>query len=306
MVQDQIFTMTYQTLKVQFIILFVGIHLPFLSSQDLNLPLKSPKASTSFSVGYTEIKINYGSPATRDRDIWGALVPYDEVWRAGANEATTISFSTEINIEGQVIEAGKYSFFLIPKEGDKWTAIFNSQTDIWGAFQYKKEYDVARIDVPVKFVNVSQERLTYEIIDQTSEQGYIKLAWDKARVYIRFLVDVVDTAMEQVDAALESAKPDQQWIIYARGADFLLETGKQIDQAMEWADMSSELKANSLTWWVKARALAGKGMYRDAIESGKKAIQLGKGSPKDTYYQANAQQIKAQMEAWVNQVNGNQ
>lgn len=296
--------MTYQTLKAQFIFLCLGMLSPIAFSQDLNLPLKSPKASTSYSVGYTEIKVNYGSPAIRDRYIWGAQVPYDEVWRAGANEATTISFSTEINIEGQVLEAGKYSFFLIPKQGDKWTAIFNSETDIWGAFQYKKEHDVARIEVPVKFVNVSQERLSYEIIDQNSEQGYIKLTWGKARVYVRFLVDVVNEAMAQVDAALESAEPSQQWIIYARGADFLLETGKQIDQAMEWADMSSELKANSLTWWVKARALAGKEMYRDAIESGKKAIQLGKASPKDTYYQANSSQIKSQMEAWVNQVNG--
>ena len=274
------------------------------SAQDLKLPQESPTASVSYTVGYTEIKIDYSSPAVREREIWGSVVPYDQVWGAGANEATTVSFSTDINIEGTFLDKGKYSLFIIPQKGDEWIAVFNSDTRLWGTRNYDKSKDVARINVPVKFVNVPQERLAYEVVDQNPEQGYIRLAWDKARVYIRFRVNVVEDAMQQVDAALEHAQPGQKWMIMARGAEFLLETGKQIGQAMDWADESSDLKQASYNWWVRARVLAKKEMFLEAIESGKKAIEFGKRDTADSYYKLNEQQIRSQMESWVQYVNG--
>lgn len=273
-------------------------------AQELILPAKSPAASVSYTVGYTEIQIDYGSPAVHERVLWGNVVPYDQVWRAGANEATTITFSTDINIEGTFLDKGKYTLFLIPQNGDEWVAVFNSDTHTRGTRKYDMTKDVARINVPVKYVNVSQERLSYEVADQNPEQGYIRMAWDKARVYIRFRVNVVEEAMEQVDAALEHARQDQKWMIMARGAEFLLETGKQTGQAMDWADESSELKQACYNWWVRARVLAKKEMFLEAIESGKKAIAFGKSDPADRYYSLNEQEIRNQMESWVQFVNG--
>ena len=110
----------------------------FLSTgfaQELELPRKSPKASISYSVGLTDITINYSSPSVRERAVWGKLVPWGKVWRAGANEATTVEFSTDVYVEGELLPAGKYSFFLIPKKEEKWTAIFNKVAYQLGAYE---------------------------------------------------------------------------------------------------------------------------------------------------------------------------
>src|SRR5688572_3927170 len=105
------------------------------SSQGITLPRVSPKASVSYTIGLTDVEIHYGSPAVKGRPVWGSLVPYDKIWRAGANEATTIEFSTDVNMEGQTLRAGKYALFIIPGETD-WTIIFNKKHDQWGAFGY--------------------------------------------------------------------------------------------------------------------------------------------------------------------------
>lgn len=270
-----------------------------LSAQSLELPRKSPKATISYTVGLTEIAIAYSSPALNDRELWGSLVPYDKVWRAGANEATTIEFSTDINIEGENLKAGKYSFFIIPKESGEWTCIFNEQHKQWGSSQYDKAKDVARIYIKPNMVNVNQERLNYDIVDQSMEQGYIRLSWGKARLYLRFKVDVVEAGMENVDQALEVAKEEQKWIIYAEGANFLLDLDKHINQAMEWAEASTELHNSSWNWWVKARILAKKELYKEAISAGKKALEFGMDDEKDQFFKANADQIRSTMRSWT-------
>ena len=170
--------------KVSFLlILFISLSSQ-IYGQELELPRKSPKASVSFTVGLTNVEINYSSPSVNDRKIWGKLVPYGKIWRAGANEATTIEFSTEVNVEGEKLEAGKYAFFLIPDE-DEWIAIFNKNYDQWGTYQYDESQDVARINVIPRFTDANQERLNFSISDQSPEQGYIKFAWGTARLYLR-------------------------------------------------------------------------------------------------------------------------
>lgn len=96
-------------------------------AQDLVLPRKSPKASSSYTIGLTEVTVNYGAPAVKGRVIWGGLVPYNEIWRGGANEATTVEFSTDVNMEGQNLKAGKYTLFFIPGEKE-WTVIVNKNS----------------------------------------------------------------------------------------------------------------------------------------------------------------------------------
>ena len=100
----------------------------------------SPKASVMQTVGFTDVTIDYSRPGVKGRTIWGALVPYNKVWRAGANEATTINFSTDVTIEGKNLPAGKYGFFTIPNK-DSWTLIFNKVADQWGSFQYNEAED---------------------------------------------------------------------------------------------------------------------------------------------------------------------
>ena len=124
-----------------FMLVFTG----YLFAQ-VDLPRLSPKASVSQTIGYTNITIDYGRPGVKERTIWGGLVPYNQVWRTGANEATTIQFTTDVTVNGEKVPAGKYSLFTVPTP-DMWTVVFNKVDKQWGAFNYKQEDDLLRFDV---------------------------------------------------------------------------------------------------------------------------------------------------------------
>ncbi len=136
----------------------------------------SPLKMTTGMIDGVRITINYGSPAVKGRQIWGALVPYNEVWRTGANEATNIEFSKDVIIEGQELKAGKYGLFTIPGESE-WTIIFNSVWDQWGAYDYDASKDVLRIKVSPRTHEPLAERLDFVI----GKDG-ISLVWEKLEV----------------------------------------------------------------------------------------------------------------------------
>jgi len=147
----------------------------------------SPKAEIMQVVGFTEVKISYSRPAVKNREIWGKLVPYNTVWRAGANEATKVTFSSDVIIEGKSLKAGSYSFFTIPNKNE-WTIIFNKVADQWGAFQYNESEDALRIKVKPKKSNHFHEWLTYEITKTDDYSAIISLVWEKLK--IEFKVEV--------------------------------------------------------------------------------------------------------------------
>ena len=140
----------------------------------------SPKASVMQTVGFTDVTIDYSRPGVKGRTIWGALVPYNKVWRAGANEATTINFTTDVTIEGKNLPAGKYGFFTIPNK-DSWTLIFNKVADQWGAFQYNEAEDALRVTVKPKSNNF-QEWLAYTITKTGDKSAVVSLEWEKLKV----------------------------------------------------------------------------------------------------------------------------
>lgn len=140
----------------------------------------SPKASVMQTVGFTDVTIDYSRPGVKGRTIWGALVPYNKVWRAGANEATTINFSTDVTIEGKNLPAGKYGFFTIPNK-DSWTLIFNKVADQWGAFQYNEAEDALRVTVKPESNNF-QEWLAYTITKTGDKSAVVSLEWEKLKV----------------------------------------------------------------------------------------------------------------------------
>lgn len=140
----------------------------------------SPKAEVMQTVGLTEVKVDYSRPGVKDRVIWGELVPYNKVWRAGANEATKFTFSSDVMIEGKLLKAGSYSFFVIPGQ-DEWLLIFNKVADQWGAFEYNEAEDAVRIKVyPIQ--NDFQEWLTYTITRTSDTTAEIKLEWEYLKI----------------------------------------------------------------------------------------------------------------------------
>jgi hypothetical protein len=149
----------------------------------------SPKASVKQTVGFTNITIDYSRPGVKGRTIWGGLVPYNAVWRAGANEATKITFSTDVKIDGKKLKAGNYSFFAIP--GQKtWTLIFNKVADQWGAFEYNDVEDALRVEVTPMQNNCWQEWLAYTISKSSDKKAVVMLEWEKLKVPFNIEVEI--------------------------------------------------------------------------------------------------------------------
>lgn len=151
-------------------------------------PRVSPKAGVMQTVGITDINISYSRPGVKNRKIWGELVPYNKVWRAGADEATKFTFSTDVTIEGKKLSSGSYSFFVIPTEKE-WTVIFNKTADQWGAFEYNEAQDALRFKVkPVS--GQFKEWLYYSFSDMKSNSAVISLVWEKLRIPFKIEVSV--------------------------------------------------------------------------------------------------------------------
>lgn len=137
----------------------------------------SPAMTAEGSVGATKVMINYSSPSMKGRDIYGGLVPWGKIWRAGANEATTIEFSANVKINGQELTAGKYAFFVIPNEKEDWVLIFNKVHQQWGAYKYSKSEDALRVQAKSEAIDAT-ESLSYKI----SKDGHVYLDWAESRV----------------------------------------------------------------------------------------------------------------------------
>jgi hypothetical protein len=140
----------------------------------------SPLKSSSGLVKGKEITVQYGAPSVKGRVIWGDLVPYGEVWRTGANEASNVNFASDVLVEGEMVKAGKYSLFTIPRENEPWTVILNADWDLeHGHFQYNEENDVLRVAVNPTFGSSNQESLTIEVVSEGLE-----IKWEKAKVLV--------------------------------------------------------------------------------------------------------------------------
>jgi hypothetical protein len=158
----------------------LNITIVLLLVATLTFAQKSPRKQVNGKVGEVTIDIDYGAPSVRDRVIWGDLVPYNKVWRAGANENTTMKFDKDVTINGAPLPAGKYGFFMIPTESGEWEVIFSKKNDAWGSNGYDANNDQLRVKLSVNFVDDSEEVMTFSIKEDTG----IEFAWAKARLLI--------------------------------------------------------------------------------------------------------------------------
>ena len=157
-------------LKLTLVLLFVAT---------VTFAQKSPKKEATGKVGETTVTINYSAPSVKGRVIWGELVALDKVWRAVANENTTITFDNDIVVKGKKVPAGKYGFFIIPSEGEQWTVILSKKNDAWGTKGYSQDNDLTRFKVKTKTVEKSKEVMTFNVY-----KGRIQFNWDKIRFFI--------------------------------------------------------------------------------------------------------------------------
>jgi hypothetical protein len=237
----------------------------------LDLPRPSPNATVKQTVGFTDITVAYSSPSVRGRKIWGEVVPYDEVWRAGANECTKMTFSTSATIGGKLVPAGTYAIFLLPTKTG-WTFILNKDTSLWGSDGYKPSDDVLRVAATASAIP-QRERLAYSVLDFTNDGGTLALEWDTVRVAVRF-----DLTTQAIALAHIRALKTDDWRLYNRAARYLLDAKVEPAYAMELANKSIKLKEEWENDWTKAQLLAASGNKKDALAMAQRTQELGKNS----------------------------
>jgi hypothetical protein len=243
----------------------------------LVLPQPSPGATMKQTVGLTDITVAYSSPAVRGRKIWGGVVPFDELWRAGANQCTKVTFSTAVTVAGKPVAAGTYCLFLLPARTG-WTFVLNKDTSLWGTDGYKAESDVLRVPASTSVIP-ARERLAFQVLDFNEEGGTLALEWDTSRIGVKFEV----ATRAAVLAAIRALQTDD-WRPYASAARYLLEAKTEPALAMKLVDRSIQLKEEWSNLWVKSQLLAAAGKPEEAVALAQRAQELGKKSPNYSYY----------------------
>ncbi|MEO8274956.1 MAG: DUF2911 domain-containing protein [Thermoanaerobaculia bacterium] len=218
----------------------------------LTLPEPSQAASVSQTFGLTDITITYHRPHVRDREIWGKLVPYDQVWRAGANENTTIAFSTPVKIGGKDLAAGRYGLHMLPSAGT-WQIIFSSVDSNWGSFLYSASEDVLRVEVKPEAAPV-QEALQYTFDDPTGRDVTVSLRWEKLRVPFKVSVDTPEVVYQSLKKELRGIH-QFFWQSWNQAAATLLTSKVHLDDAMIWADKSVSMQKNFANTFTKSRLM---------------------------------------------------
>lgn len=239
------------------------------AATDQLFPQRSPWACVQQTIGTTVITIEYHRPAVRGRAIWGALVPYHQVWRAGANEATTIRFSDSVRIHDQEVKAGTYSIFMIPRP-DVWTVILNRRAKQWGAFEYDPKQDLIRFEVKPR-PNTFTNWLSFALEPTSDSTAYVQLLWEKLKV--NFLVEVNVEAITAARMKKLFAQRPNDWKVYCQAAEYALVQAVPLHQALEWVDRSLSLQENATNLAIKARLLYEAGQPPEAIELMERALR---------------------------------
>ena len=259
-------------------------------NRDSMLPRVSPNASITQTVGVTTVEVTYGRPSTRDRDIFGGLVSYGEVWRTGANEATVVDLSTPASIGGETLPAGRYALFTIPGE-DEWTIIFNETADQWGAYNYDESKDALRVTTE-PMTGPEHEMLTFAFEDVTDTSATLLIQWAGTHVPVEMRVDTPAIVMERGDEMAASA---DNWQVPLRFAGYALQNDVMLDKAMSWTKASLEMEETFPGLSVQARIHAAQGNFDEAVSAGEKAMQMANamnGMPRG------AEQLQANLDEW--------
>jgi len=234
--------------------------------QQLKTPRPSPEATVIQFVGVTEVKIDYSSPGVKGRKIWGELVPFGEIWRTGANEATTITFSDAVKINGNELPAGTYGIHTIPNENE-WEFIFSKDTKVDGSSNYDKEKEVLRVKAKPEEHHF-MERMTFLFADVTDNSASVNLLWDKLNVSFK-----IETNTQEL--FLSKAREQLSWSPTFQASQYCLTNNTNLEEAYKWIEASCLI--NEVYWnaRVKAQIQNKLGMKNESIATMEKAIALG-------------------------------
>lgn len=263
---------------------FLSIFVATTTMAQIDAPQPSPSAMIKQTVGLTEVTLEYSRPAMRDREIFGSLVPFDKIWRTGANSNTTIAFSDNVTIDGKELKAGKYAVFTTPGK-DLWTVYFYTATDNWGT---PSEWDdskvAAMLNIPVSKLKNAQESFTIAINELTMNSAHLQIMWDKTMVAVPFTVPTETKTQASIDKIMAGPGAND----YYAAASFYLDANKDLEKAHDWITKATDLNPKAFWMHTKKSLIEEKlGNKKAAIASATKALELAKARPNADYVKIN-------------------
>ncbi len=228
-----------------------------MHAQNLTMPQASQKAEVKQTIGLSEIDIVYHSPAVKGRVIYGDLVPYDQVWRAGANENTTFSITHDAKIEGKTLPAGVYGLHMIPTKNE-WTIIFSKNYTSWGSFSYDKSEDVLRVTVKPVILSNNVEWLNYSFMDRKAESTVAYLEWERLRIPFTISFDAKEIVYQNMKNELRSL-PGFGNVAHLQAAHYCMNNNFHLDDAEKWIDHAMQANPGFVSSSAKAELLEKKG-----------------------------------------------
>jgi hypothetical protein len=268
-------------------VLTTGLSAQTAQSPKIDFPAASPAAIVKQRIGLTDIEVSYSRPGVKGRTIFGGLVPFDQVWRTGANTATTISFSTAVKLNGTSVAAGTYELFTIPGKSE-WTVIVHKDASEWGAYSYDAKNDIARVKAIPSALPYPVETFAISFNDLRDESGVLYFTWENTRVPVKIEVEVTSALVPQIEAAMASSAAKKP---YAQAAMFYLDHGLDLKKAASWMDAAIAAQPDAFYLvYRKALILEKMGDKAGAIATATASLEGAnkeKGAIKDEYVALN-------------------
>ena len=259
----------------------------FIADAQLKTPAPSPSQTIKQDFGLSSIELSYSRPGIKGRKIFGDIVPYGNVWRTGANNATTLTFGDEVTIGGTKIPAGKYGLLTIPDK-KSWTLIITKQTDVTSPAAYKQEMDVVRVVSEVSKMKSAAETFTMQFANIKPASCELYIMWDKSTLVLPITTEIDSKIMANIDQAMKGDKPP-----YFQAAMYYMENGKDLNQSL--ALFNKAVEAQPYSFWIKhqwSNCLANLGKVSEAKTAALKSKELATEAKNDDYVKLNDKLLK--------------
>ncbi|MBO6828970.1 DUF2911 domain-containing protein [Allomuricauda sp.] len=277
----------------KFTLLLCMMSIGFSMKAQIQTPAPSPFSTLEQKVGLTDVTVKYSRPAMKGRKVFGDLVPFDAIWRTGANQNTTISFSDDVTVEGKELKAGTYAIFTRPNEA-VWEVFFYTATDNWGTPQ---EWDASKVAATVKVetmdIPMPIESFTITIDDLHNNGATLGIMWENTYVGVDFTVPTVSKATKSIEETMANKEDLTANDYFAAGSYYFAE-GMNMQQAKEWVDKAVEMGDGSAYWMMRTQSLiyAKMGDKEAAIEAAKRSLAAAQAAGNQDYVKMNKNSLQ--------------
>ncbi|SHI48649.1 Protein of unknown function [Mesonia phycicola] len=256
----------------------------------IQTPQPSPQAKIWQKVGLTDFTVEYSRPSMRGREVFGNLIPFGKTWRTGANENTTITFSTDVTIDGKNLTKGTYAIYTVPTAAN-WEVIFYKKTDNWGL---PKEWDASQVALSIKVetqkMPMTMETFTIVIDELTNDSAMVNFLWEETVAAFKVNVPTDAITMKSIEGAMNGPSARE----YYNAASYYYAENKDLKQALTWMEKAIDMQESAPFYMLRKKSLieAKLGKKKDAIKSAKASLEAAKKAGNADYVKMNEDSLK--------------